>query len=265
MQKVFVASTVTALSGITIYTGYQAPRFRDEVERLRTREVPLREQIGQLQQERDAATGRVAQAGDPRFNAPDQAEELLRLRGEAGRSRRQLLEFNQQAGRVPADSEPDVARAAFERVYRREVLPLAVPQGAKPPPDVPAKAIFPKTAWSFAGFATPEATLQAIEWAALHGDLDTLKRCHASTEDQAQFEQATFGQFPGKNQSETATEIAACANQTEGYRILQRTTYANGQVGILFYEDGPGNYRTIRLQQVGDEWKIAPGPRGGQP
>lgn len=130
---------------------------------------------------------------------------------------------------------------------------------------MPPRDIFPKAAWAYAGFNTPEAALRTIRWATLQGDLKTLKLGYATPEEQDAFAQSKLAQFSGKSESEIAEAIGGGVNDMDGYRIVERTTYANGDVGITYYCDGTGLTKYIRLQQVGDEWRIAPGPRGGQP
>jgi len=87
IQKALIAATIVALSGTAVYTGHQATRLRADAELLRQRQAPLRERVAELKREREAATNRLAQAGRAQFNAPGQAGELLRLRGEVGRLR----------------------------------------------------------------------------------------------------------------------------------------------------------------------------------
>jgi RNA polymerase sigma factor (sigma-70 family) len=94
LQKTAVAATVAVLAGAGIYEAHQASHLREQNQTLQQQQAPLTEQVQRLQRERDDATNRLAglQEDYARLKSnPDQSE-LLRLRGEVGRLRQQLVD-----------------------------------------------------------------------------------------------------------------------------------------------------------------------------
>ena len=59
-QKTLVTATVAVLAGAGIYEARQAAQLRDQVQTLQQQQVPMTEQVRQLQGERDKATNTVA-------------------------------------------------------------------------------------------------------------------------------------------------------------------------------------------------------------
>ena len=89
LQKTLIAVTIAAALGTVFYEAKQAARARAEAQTLQQQQAPLREQIAQLQAERDKATNRIARLNDQLSQRARNDLELLRLRGEANRLRHQ--------------------------------------------------------------------------------------------------------------------------------------------------------------------------------
>ena len=49
------------------------------------------------------------------------------------------------------------------------------------------------------------------------------------------------------------------AFRDEYTRTLARTNLPDGQAGVTYYYDGAAIVRRMRLEKIGNEWKIAPG------
>ncbi len=89
LQKTLVTATVAVLAGAGIYEARQASNARTQVETLRQQQAPLNEQIQQLTSERDNATRQLAAQRDEIERLNRGKSELLRLRGELARLRRE--------------------------------------------------------------------------------------------------------------------------------------------------------------------------------
>jgi RNA polymerase sigma factor (sigma-70 family) len=94
LQKTLVTATVAVLAGAGIYEARQASQLREQNQTLQQQQAPLTEHIQRLQRERDDATNRLAalQAEEARLKSDPNQNELLRLRGEVGLLRRQLVD-----------------------------------------------------------------------------------------------------------------------------------------------------------------------------
>ncbi len=92
IQKCLVAATIAVLAGAGIYEARQASQLRQQNQALQQQQAPLAEQIEQLQREREDAANRVATLNEKPQRASDNNLELLKLRGEVGRLRREGAE-----------------------------------------------------------------------------------------------------------------------------------------------------------------------------
>jgi RNA polymerase sigma factor (sigma-70 family) len=84
LQKTLVTATVAALAGAGIYEARQAAQLHDQVETLQQQQVPLTEQIQQLQKEFADSTNRLADllVENSRLKSNSHEMEMLKLRGE---------------------------------------------------------------------------------------------------------------------------------------------------------------------------------------
>ncbi|MDB6109838.1 MAG: hypothetical protein JWR69_1588 [Pedosphaera sp.] len=111
--------------------------------------------------------------------------------------------------------------------------------------------------FAFAGYATPEASLQSMLWAASLGDMAKL------TNGVTPQELERFGrQMQGKTESEIRRETIAWANGMVDYKITQRDVISDGEVHLHIHAT-PSNdsLRTgkavVVLKKIGNEWKNA--------
>jgi RNA polymerase sigma factor (sigma-70 family) len=84
LQKTIIGTVLVATVGTGIYEARQASQLRDQVQTLQQQQVPLAEQIQQLQRERDDATNRLAGllAENEQLRSNRTETELLKLRSE---------------------------------------------------------------------------------------------------------------------------------------------------------------------------------------
>ncbi len=92
LQKTVITASLAVVAGAGIYEARQASTLRNQVQTLQQLEVPLTEQIAQLQRERDDATNRLDElfAENAQLKSHSNENELLKLRGEVGALRAQL-------------------------------------------------------------------------------------------------------------------------------------------------------------------------------
>ena len=89
LQKALVTVTVAVLAGAGIYEARQAAQLRGQIQTLQQKQVPLAEQVQQLQKEHDLAANRVAGLTEEIAANRTNNLELLRLRNEVTLLKRQ--------------------------------------------------------------------------------------------------------------------------------------------------------------------------------
>jgi len=131
MQKTLIAATLAVVAGAGFYQAHQAARLRDQVQSLRLERAPLAEQIKELERERHGASNRLVLLAGENAALKSNSVELLRLRAELSRLRRE----SQPAAASKADGSPDVAEAANSWANRVTQLKQRLEQtaGAKIP------------------------------------------------------------------------------------------------------------------------------------
>jgi hypothetical protein len=82
LQKTLITATLAVLAGAGIYEVIQNSKLRIENQALRQQQVPLTEQIQQLQRERDDFVSKLAALRDENERLNRNTAELLKLRGE---------------------------------------------------------------------------------------------------------------------------------------------------------------------------------------
>lgn len=152
--------------------------------------------------------------------------ELLRLRGEIGVLRQETQELE------AAREENRLARAA----------------NAGPTADY-----WPQDSWTFAGYASPEATLQTFLWGAKTGNLEAVLA--GLTPDMRRGFEA---EFKGKSEEETEVRLMDTIVPLQSVHILSRETQADDEVVLSTAFQTPNEIQTnqIVLKRVGNEWKL---------
>jgi RNA polymerase sigma factor (sigma-70 family) len=148
-HKTIIGATLAAAVGTGIYEVRRASRLRVENQNLLDRQA-------QLTAERDAAVSNLMRNVNAGSQTQPDRDELLRLRSEVGRLRRQTNEV------ATLGAENQRLRAALTQNRATSVNPLIS--------DPEAPDAVPKESWALAGYATPEATVQTLLWALHKGD-----------------------------------------------------------------------------------------------
>lgn len=154
LQKTLVALTITAAVGTGIHQARRASALQTRVQQLQEQLLPLTGQIQQLEQERDVAKNRLIGMTDEMNRGKSNSSELLRLRGEVGKLRKENQELA-SAGMPKTNST--LLSKGFGTLG--EYLPLA---------NV-----------SDEGTGTPEALLQTWLWAMREGNVARLEQLDA--------------------------------------------------------------------------------------
>ena len=197
----------------------------------------LREQfkrLGQLEADNIRLSNIVVQANTPLSEV--QLAELQRLREQIELLRRQT-------------NQVQTLRAEIARL--RTALSTARNSIAgETPPDVPAEDIYPRDSWTFAGYDTPEATIQSLAWAIGEGDQDTYMAGLApELRDQMQSD-LVGGNFAEEGPFEMGN--------TSGFRIVDREIISDNQVVYTLYMDGAGDEVPISLVNTNGGWVATP-------
>jgi RNA polymerase sigma factor (sigma-70 family) len=218
--KMGVAAIIVAGAATTFILQDQAQS------KIRDQNLSLRRQVDQLAAlaaENQGLSNRLARAAEPKPLTPAELSELLRLRSEATAQKRELADLQAAAVRTTN------AAAAQTHLTR--------------------------DAWTFAGYATPEATLQSVWWAQTHKDMKAFLNALAP-EQRAQFEKM----FAGKTEDEIMAAKAdtyAEIQKVQGLRILKTKSVSDDQVAMTVYYDGADNWKNVQMKRFGNEWKIS--------
>jgi hypothetical protein len=225
--------------GCVVAVGVQFGRLKQqhrEIDRLRAQ---LQETQGQLDELRVERSRILQSASRPVSDV--EKEELLRLRNQAAQLRAATNETQQlrsQVRHVTADNER--LRAAQANVgAARTALETAVDT-------------FPKEEWTFAGYATPEASFQSTVWAMSQGDSQTFL-AGLAPEERTRMEKS----WKNKTAEQIGEEGRREMTEVSGFRILERREIADDQVALTIFANGKGETAEMLLQRIGTEWKLA--------
>ncbi|HTL59625.1 MAG TPA: sigma-70 family RNA polymerase sigma factor [Candidatus Limnocylindrales bacterium] len=118
-----------------------------------------------------------------------------------------------------------------------------------------AKARAESPSFAFAGYATPEASVQSMLWAGSRGDFKGFLA--ACTSEQAKrFE----SKMAGKSDEEISRDAKAWANALKGYKITQKEVISDSEVHLHIHAtpsaDGLHSGKVIVvMQKIGNDWK----------
>ena len=118
LQKTVLTTAIAVAVGTGIYEAHQAAKARLETQALTQGQAPLHASIQQLQNELNEATNRLAAMADMLARASSDHHELLALRGEVGRLRRESQEQTQSRSRVAGDAVPLAGQSWLDRLRR---------------------------------------------------------------------------------------------------------------------------------------------------
>ncbi len=132
---------------------------------------------------------------------------------------------------------------------------VAIRTVSQPSNDINASAR--SSTFKFAGYATPEASVQSMLWAASQGDFKKFMfACTAEQQERFKTKMA------GKSQDQISGEAMAWANALVGYKITQSEVISTDEVHLHISaapsSDGlHGGKVVVVMKKIGNEWKQA--------
>ena len=230
LQKTFVAVTVAALAGAGIFEARQAAQLRDQVQTFQQTQPPLAEQIQNLQSNLTDATNRLANllAENARLKSNPHEMELLKLRGETGMLREQNKIFAQALQSAEKQNHPTFPTNVVSR-----------------------------DSWRFAGYATPEDSLQSTIWAKSVGN-EQVWRNGAAPEATNSFN----SEIQGVPDEERSQSLIAGMKYLTGYQVLSEMPVGNSEVLVQLEAHGQANGTSVSavsievMKQIDGEWKL---------
>jgi hypothetical protein len=231
----------TALVGVAVWVTLE----HQSALRLREENSNLRQQLGQmtsLAAENERLSRLLAETDRQRTLSDDQLRELLRLRGEVGVLREQSkeLEILRNQNRQASSSLESNSKA----------------QSAAPVGTVATADYWPRDSWAYAGYASPDASLQSSFWAADQGDMKTFQGGFTG-EALRELEK----HYEGVVESEALAKVKAEVAHFKSVRVLSREAQADDAVMLTVkIEDGSDTHtEKLLMQKVGNEWKLSGG------
>ena len=215
--------------------------------RLREENAALRQQLERmtrLEADNARVSNLVEQAQSPLANK--QLMELMELRGEVG-----LLRQQTNGLQTLREQNRQLRTALASRNISQNS------QATNSPPKVPPVAVYPKAAWVFAGYATPEAAFQSLNWASANGDLNKL--LDGST---PEMQKDIARQIASKSEKDAADEIKNHMNKNTEVRILKKDVRSDTEVVLTVLGDagaaeGNNNPFDLIFQKIDGQWKFA--------
>jgi myosin heavy subunit len=199
------------------------------------------DELALLAAENERLSNALAQARSSAPQEKKQTAELLRLRNE-------VAQLRQQTNAAAKVREENRRLQTSLSQARQNSSPSPQPQEPTPLAD------FPKDSWTFAGYATPDATYQTVLWAQLKADKDSfLQSLTPEKRQQVEFMLEKARQ-QGISEAQLKAQNDAFLNQTTGFQILERQVLTADEVRLTVSIAG----RRIHpvLKKIGGEWKI---------
>ena len=225
------ATLIVALAIIAALWGMQNEANRHLREQAETSRQLL-SRLAVLEMDNNRLSNIVAQTDTPL--AAQQLIELGKLRDEVRRLR---LHTN----------DLQVMRTELRRLRTQlQVANSTITSNA--PPDVPAEDIYPRDAWKFAGFDTPENAVESATFAISQGDeASYLESLSPDLHDEMEMELAD-GMFGDVGPLELSDAGA--------YRILDRELISEDEQIITIYVDGQPEATPLVMVRTPDGWKV---------
>jgi hypothetical protein len=229
-MKLLIAVIIAALAAAVVTQTLR-------VSRLNAQNDALRQQLQTAEARAAEASNRPVQATVPATSEEDRSE-LLRLRNQAAQLKQatnELQKLRAQVQQLQAASQPAATAPA-------------------PNPNTPAATgPVPRESWAFAGYATPEATLQSAIFAMSQGDYQTFLGA-MTPEEAARMQQSSQGKTPEQIAEEGRRETA----RIKSFQVLGREDLAPDRVMLQVYADGgDSKVQRVMMQKIGEEWKWA--------
>jgi hypothetical protein len=117
-----------------------------------------------------------------------------------------------------------------------------------------ASSTFPRASWNFAGYATPEATVQSYMWAASQGNAESVLACLDSDSDTAKKIKSDILAHP-----EALAKAPEQSQNVNDFRILSSEVLSGSEVNLtvtMTIKGAEGPPGKMRLRKADGEWKL---------
>ncbi|MCX6925762.1 MAG: sigma-70 family RNA polymerase sigma factor [Verrucomicrobia bacterium] len=251
LQKTLMTGTITLVIGAGIYETRQASTLRGQVQTLEQQQAPLAEQILQSQRERDDATRQLAALRDDNERLGRSTAELLRLRGELARLRR-------EANESPAPKPTNNGLSTSDPNWKPNWIALR-PFNLAQFPD--SKTSIACSQAMDVGTATPAALLQTWIWAQRASDAAGLLKTW-------DFPEGTTEEQKLERVKATQSNEEYVRQNPDGISVPMesklRDLFSLGDDYYLAFIDNKGQTTGTwvghqMFRRVGDEWKVSLG------
>ena len=233
------ATSLGLLAAASLVVGFLQWR---EKERLAAENARLRSLLEPAQNTSPSPPPRKIDSETDAAAAADKLE-LLRLRNEA----RQLREGAKESEKLRAEQ----ARLKLENSRLG-----TAPAGGE---ATNAPGLVAKQDWRFAGYGSPEATLQSFTYSMASGDLDGFIAALAPED------RELFMKDNAMTKEKFALDAAQGSEKMAGYRILGRDASSTDERVVLAIEvlkaDGASEQQPLTFIRDGQEWKMTSGPK----
>ena len=213
LHKTLIGAGCAIALGIGVYQAHQTSLARAEARLLEQKQAPLEETIQQLQQQLTDATNRLAGLAETLALSRRNEGELLSLRGEVSRLRREAQERAQLASDVSGEFEGSDYKAWFERIIKLK-------QWVKQTPGAETPEMRYLTDESWLGAAKPRLETPDDFKVALNN------LCHASEVQFLEIASSALRDYLQASKQEFPTEVSQLAPYFEspapGNEILSR-------------------------------------------
>jgi hypothetical protein len=241
IERIIYSVLILAAAFVAVINWRRAAFFQADNEELRGRLETL-----ELEASSTARVIEIARGHSEKLR--DQSVELARIRNELTQAR--------------SGSNDTKSLATENQRLKTELADLRSASASAPDPAGSRTGgdQFPRDAWSFAGYGSPESALVSAIWAMKEGNPQTYLE---SLTPQEQERMAQVWQ--NKAENEIARKHKNDVSSIAGLRVLERQNLSPTEVVMNVYLEGPGRVEKIRMHQVGQDWKFGGFIREPQP
>ena len=233
-------------------TGIGLIRQMKSVRALRVENAALQEQLRNFEQVQSESAAQFTHVKAEFTRLRAQEQELARLRGEVT----QLRTGSKDAEKLRGENQQ--LRAENQQLRASASVP-APATGAAPNAASAAAGHFPREAWTFAGYSTPEHALITAIWAMREGNPRTYFES-LSAEEQARMTQA----WENKSAEEIAATHQSNVSRITSLRVLEQQQVSPEEMTMSVYVGGVDRMEKVSMRKVGEEWKFGGFIRGQQ-
>jgi hypothetical protein len=217
-----------------LFWQHQSSRLNDANQQLQRQS----QSIAQLESDRNSLSNSLLRTQENQKLSANELGELSRLRTEAFRLRTQ----KENLGKLVSIRSADAATSAANLTNSSPV------------------ETFPRETWTFAGRATPEATLQTMYWAVGSGNLKEIQACYVP---ELWSELEVLWKEDQEKYHKNDREMTAKSFQPMGYstakdfKIIRKEMLSDNEVSIEEIFDGKPGVSAMYMTNVAGEWKMS--------